>query len=872
MGNANITYKHTLFDVNDLLLAIERSTDLINSQRSSQSLQLERETENLEDVTLIWLDRSIGSNWHDNQKTFQGFREINNFTKFSTDPHRCIEYIKTIDEEKVFVIISGSLTKERDVLSQIQSLNAVDSIFIFCRDGPTYEHLRKSSKIVDIFTEQEPLMEAIKKQLRAVSKQLIEFSFFDKNQKTHRNITKDSASFLSFQLLFDLLKDMEPDPNAKKELFKLCEDCYRGKESEKKKIEDFRDRYKRELAITWYTEESFLYKLLNKALRTEDIDGLYLFHFYIVDLWTQLKTESSNNKELEEKCRRMNNGEFILFRGQKMSEEELEKFKHSKGLLISPNGFFSTSIKQRCALDFIYQSKSHEPCPILFRIKVDSKAESAVFAYIEHLSAIKKEDEVLFSIGAVFKVNDVILNYDNDKNLPIWVIDMTLTDEGMKDVQDYSDSVKNDFENTDKRVIFGHLLIEMNELTKAGKYFNFLLKSVEKSSFVEADVLDEIGHISLHQLEKDSALNYYQQAYDIRSKLLDDKTDPIIGCSLNNFGNVALLAGDYKKARSHFHHVLDLLENRYQKKHPWIANALVNLTQCYMQKEDGLETALNHLKDALEIRQNILPKQYLEIGYIYHLIGSVYYRMKRYDDALKYYLDAFEQYDKLLLVGHWKFPDLIGNIVNVYKAQNDFHSAFKCCKEKLNELREKLGSTHPSVGRMYVITADIHCTCDEDEDALRYLQKALMIFEECIPAEKKQLLICYNRFGIVYTRRRMFKEGLEHFQRALQISKKIFSRNHPELARSLFHVGAAYLSLENYDQARTHLMKALVIFQSKFFDDHEEVKNTIQLINSANSKQRQNLNLFSVCQHGPMSLGLMLDLEMELAFASMFRY
>jgi tetratricopeptide (TPR) repeat protein len=872
MGNANITNKRTLLDVSNLLLAIERSIDLINSQRSNQSLQSVRKIENLENVTLIWLDREICLNRPENHKTFQGFREINNFTKFSTDPHRCIEYIKTIDKEKVFVIISGSLTKEKDVLSQIQSSNAVDSIFILCSDGPTYENLRNAPKIVGIFTEEGPLMKEIKTQLRAISRELIGFSFLNKKFKGHRNVTKESASFLSFQLLFHLLKNMEQGPNAKEELFKLCEYYYLGDESEKKNIEDFRDRYECKSPITWFTEEIFLYKLLNKALRTEDIDGLYLFHFYIVDLWTQLEKESSKNKELEENCRRMNNGEFILFRGQKMSEEELEKFQHSKGSLISPNGFFSTSINRDCALNFMKERMCDGFVPILFKIEADSTVQSTVFAYIEHLTAKKGECEVLFSIGSVFKVNDVILNRDIDKNLPIWVIDMTLTDEGREDVEDYIASVKNDFEDMDNRVIFGRLLIEMNELTKAEKYFNFLLKSVEKLSLVEADVLDEIGHIFLNQFENNLASEKYQKAYDIRLKLLNQKTHPRIGLSFNNFGWVALHADDHKVARSHFHHVLDILENYYQKKHPWIAIASMNLAQCYMQKNEDLKTALDHLKKALEIRQNILPKQNLEIGNIYHLIGSVYYRMKKYDDALKYYFDALKQYDKLLLVGHREFPNLFGDIVNVYKAKKNLNSAFEYCEEKLNELREKLGRTHPSVGRMYVITADIHCTCDEDEDALRYLQKALMIFEECIPAEKKQLLICYNRFGIVYTRRRMFKEGLEHFQRALQISKKIFSRNHPELARSLFHVGAAYLSLENYDQARTHLMKARDIFQSKFSDDHEDVKNTIELIKSANNKQIQNLQLFSVYQHGPMSLGFILDWEIELAFAAMFRY
>lgn len=234
MGNANITYEHKLVDVKDLLLIIDRITDPINSQVSCQSLSSDREHENLENITLIWLDPKISLSQDDHQKTFRMLCEINSFTKICTDPHDCIKYIKTIYKENVFLIISGSLTKVEDVFTQIESSKAVDSIFIFCENCFAYEDLRQSRKVVGIFKEQEPLMKAIKKQLSIVSKQLIAFSFFDKSYKTHRNITKDNSSFLWFQLLFDLLKDMEPDMNAKNKLLEMCEDYYRADDSEKR--------------------------------------------------------------------------------------------------------------------------------------------------------------------------------------------------------------------------------------------------------------------------------------------------------------------------------------------------------------------------------------------------------------------------------------------------------------------------------------------------------------------------------------------------------------------------------------------------------------------------------------------------------------
>ena len=42
-------------------------------------------------------------------------------------------------------------------------------------------------------------------------------------------------------------------------------------------LREFEENYSSERAIWWYTRESIVYKMLNKALRTDDIDLLFLF-------------------------------------------------------------------------------------------------------------------------------------------------------------------------------------------------------------------------------------------------------------------------------------------------------------------------------------------------------------------------------------------------------------------------------------------------------------------------------------------------------------------------------------------------------------------------------------------------------------------
>lgn len=59
---------------------------------------------------------------------------------------------------------------------------------------------------------------------------------------------------------------------------------YRDNICELQRINEFERCYKCEDAINWYTKNSFVYHLINKVLRTENIEQLYLFRYFIQDL------------------------------------------------------------------------------------------------------------------------------------------------------------------------------------------------------------------------------------------------------------------------------------------------------------------------------------------------------------------------------------------------------------------------------------------------------------------------------------------------------------------------------------------------------------------------------------------------------------
>ncbi|CAF2749338.1 unnamed protein product [Rotaria sp. Silwood2] len=132
---------------------------------------------------------------------------------------------------------------------------------------------------------------------------------------------------------------MPTNENARNDMRNECEKAYRGNVYELAKIDEFFRNYTPDSCISRYTKDSFIYWLLNKAFRAENIDIIFKFRFFIVDLHHKVE-------ELHRPCT------GTLFRGQTMSVVELQLLKESKNKLVSVNTFFSTTKSSDRAIAF----------------------------------------------------------------------------------------------------------------------------------------------------------------------------------------------------------------------------------------------------------------------------------------------------------------------------------------------------------------------------------------------------------------------------------------------------------------------------------------------------------------------------------------
>jgi len=355
------------------------------------------EKQNLEDLTVIWLDEHS-----QDLSSKMRLRCIINFLKIFTDLDHCLQYIQSIPNERIFVIVSGQLSSS--LIPLIQDSPQILHIYIFCQHSEKYSALKSSG----IFTNQELLYNQLSKDVNhfyATHSTTISFL----TEKSLRDLTKETGAFFWFQLFITALIDMPSSNEAKQDFLQLARTYYTDNDLELRRIDHFGQTYEGSHALKWYSSDSFAYRLLNKAIRTENIDLLFACRFFIVDLHRQLE---SLHKPYIELIRSDNHDPFTVYHGQQMTSDDFAKLKANVGKLISTNSFISTSIDRQVALIYAGDRITHSTMEsVLFQIKINVNETSNTyqhpFADISEFSQFKEEQEVLFALAAMFRVESI---------------------------------------------------------------------------------------------------------------------------------------------------------------------------------------------------------------------------------------------------------------------------------------------------------------------------------------------------------------------------------------------------------------------------------------------------------------------------------
>ena len=381
---------------------------------------------------------------------------------------------------------------------------------------------------------------------------------------------KKSSSRAMPCLIQTLLKK-KPNENGKQIFVEKCRLYYADNQATLSMIDEFHETYCSENAVWWYTRQTFLYLLLNKSLRQQNIEMIVDLHFFLYDLHDQLAATYEGvhpRTEIEK-----------YYRGQIMSSQEIAVLQ-TLGNLYGPitlNSFLSTT-KEYGLASFFAGSGSYERDDelqsVIFIVELmpsDFNSMSKEYADIERLSASPSEKETLFTIASLLFLDGCTYG-ESEKT---WFIKLTnwSSNDCFSCGRHTSEMQEQSSCSLDTQFIhIGRLLSERAadynifdlfdesrknrppvteesfEIVKAS-YYDALLRNNLISQFVY-DI--GIGSLASMSGQMDLALQYLSQALLDKNQTHANESDPVLLLLYDTLGHVYREKGEYDLALKYY--------------------------------------------------------------------------------------------------------------------------------------------------------------------------------------------------------------------------------------------------------------------------------------------------------------------------------
>lgn len=567
-----------------------------------------------EDFIVVWLNPS-GDNDPNTQNTEEQLQELVNVVITYTDPDECLDFISHIKDEKIFLVVSGTIVEQ--FAPRVQDASQIDSIYSLSSQEEVNNIQNDNIPgLAGTFTTVPLLCKQVETAIKICGHNLLKPEVMQSKAERIR--------FMYDQLFREIILNSEEE--NMEEVYQFCHEYYSSSKNEQEQeyLNQFRSTYSKKDSIHWYTKEGCLYRALNKALRTREYETLYELRTFIRHLHEEITVRlNKTGWEIP-----------TLYRGQAMETAELDRIRKNIGEPMFFTNFLSTSTNHKTAMRFAEKSltnpKDKEKVKVLFEIKVDKNVRFP-FANIRELSEYRHEEEWLFSMGSIFRI-DTIKKQDETELI------------GLTSINDNDEQLvilKEHFQNfvKDKNVCLNFARL-MHQLADWKGSREFYRKSLDKETeyYRQAAIYNNLGSIALELGEYDEALKNYKRSLELEQKVENpDYKD--LASTYNNIGTVHHRKKEMDLAIENFERAIAAYNDKPNGDQELIAT-LYNNIATVLNHQDKCEQALVNNIRCLIIREHILPPLHPSLATAYNSIASTYHYLQFFSQSEE---QAFEE-------------------------------------------------------------------------------------------------------------------------------------------------------------------------------------------------------------------------------------
>ncbi|CAF4351663.1 unnamed protein product, partial [Rotaria magnacalcarata] len=502
---------------------------------------------------------NIDEKKEDFQKSLTELQKIFVTIEPFTDVDQCVDYLTSIDDQKIYLITSASFGQT--IVPLIHDIAQLDTIFVFCSNKDEHNvWANEWSKVT-----------------QSCDHDAISMSFISKREiseavSNKQNLDQLPPSYMYSITFKDIVLEIDDDDDDAKSINTLVIYC-RQKEIPEIQINSLQSTYHQKSPVWWYSKPMFLHSMLNRVLRMLDMEGMMKLGFFIRSLHLQLKQlyqeQSANFQQA-----------FTVYRGQELSQQDFQNLCNSKGGLLSFNNFLSTSKKQNVAISFVQDNLERNPdiVGVMFIMTIDpSKISTSItpFAMIDEHSALPREQEILFTMHTAFRIVEITQTPSNSR---LWEVQLTITDESDPQLSTLTNRIKEEISG-EGWYRMGHLMLKLGHFDQAEELYNELLNSASDDGD-RAHIYHQLGRVRKDRGEYREAAGFLEKSLKVYERILSPN-DPELATMYNNIGLVYNNIGDYSKALKYYEKANKIYEIFLPPTHPELATSYNNIGQVY---------------------------------------------------------------------------------------------------------------------------------------------------------------------------------------------------------------------------------------------------------------------------------------------------
>ena len=323
----------------------------------------------------------------------------------------------------------------------------------------------------------------------------------------------------------------------------------------------------------------------------------------------------------------------------------------------------------------------------------------------------------------------------------------------------------------DERVVEIRAAIAAGNFSRADMLLAEIEDQANTTIIRAAEAAHQRGIIAALQIRWNEAATHFDKAA---------RLDPTYD-HLNNAGEFAGRAAQYKTARRHFEKLLEFSRHEYGERSSQTAVALNSLAVLFRITGQYHE-AESLLRQVLDIRRETFGEKHPDYVAGLNSLGNVLRNASRFDEAEPLYRRAVEIGRDIFGEKHPNYADLLNGLANLLHDIKRGAEAEPLYRQAMEIDRDVFGEKHPNYA------------------------------------------IRLNNLANVLRNARRFDEAEPLYRQAMEIDRDVFGEKHPNYASELNNLAGLLQVTGRYSEAESSFRQALDIYRATLGDAHPTTK------------------------------------------------